>query len=830
MSSSMTPELYEGKRNELVTLLDEVLGLLDNIPVLPANRDKVRDELERTRRRVFENQFTVALMAHFQGGKSTTFNALCDGMEISPRGTQIKTSATVISAQNTIDDNEVGTAEVVWRSERELVLVFGELLFPYLRREHPERFGSCIDIDQLAGIVDFTRDIGALKAALGKEWEQYRRSPADYPSESLDALRIGSIICQYVASGEIRELRQNEHFRIEDIGELVRFPKDWEIRWGDGDAGVFSGRECAFSFIREVRCKVRSENLARTGSVIVDCPGLFASRYDTLVARDILSRVDAVWFLCGGKALGESDLGMLREVVKTRADKPFFTINMSGTTRSNIAVNIRPADIAYLRQQAGLQIEEDEFHLYHALLALCSAQGEKLLSGRLDSHSEAAVKDMYERLNDSVPESVEAAWAETVEDQFNALKIPERKGFPGLDRKGVDMVRSASGITEIVSAIEREVIRRKAGAILVRNGAGRIERELRGFEGELKAVEHDAALTASQAKSEYEKAEKALNEFHAFVHDEMKKSHFFDNFIDTELAKDYREKVLVAAVDGAAKKAGTEVANMKKRWVFLGPKEDDVKTALLRHYRDEVEALTMLWHSETQSGKNKLFAHLLQDKLDELGKKIRERWNQLTENVVRLQGLPEPDLSDIIKISPESIDDVQGSKTAADRKDVLLLSGQFLTGAAIGFLLGGPLGVGVAIVAGAVIQALFVKTPEQIRDDTINLVRKNYNKALEENQLEQIERLASQLSHYRNHCVANLNALLGEQSTQLESMRARALADLERKEFNRATAADMCKEIRTNKIEPVRLRLGKFLQSLVEYMPGEFEEVDCERT
>ena len=76
---TMTPEVYENKRNELIALLGEV------IKDAPAIEGKTRDELDATIDRLKRNSFEIVLVGEFQGGKSTTFNAMC-GREISPMG------------------------------------------------------------------------------------------------------------------------------------------------------------------------------------------------------------------------------------------------------------------------------------------------------------------------------------------------------------------------------------------------------------------------------------------------------------------------------------------------------------------------------------------------------------------------------------------------------------------------------------------------------------------------------------------------------------------------------------------------------------------------
>lgn len=823
MTLHMTPEVYEQKRNELVELLDEVITLVGDIPVLQPNRDKTLDELRRTRRRVFENQFTIALMARFQGGKSTTFNALCDGMEISPRGTNIKTSATVITAQNTVDEAEAGTAEIVWRSDRELALVFADLVLPHLRQKAPERFRDCATADAAAGVVDFKVDQDMLLTALVLEWGLWRKDKASYTSERLDALRIGSIICEYIFSDGITSLKAKEDYRVSDIGPLVRFPDEWEKRFAAGDAKAFGARECCFAFIREVRCKVRSRNLARTGSVVIDCPGLFASRYDTLVARDILARADAVWFLCGGRALSESELAMIREAARIRADKPFFTINMMETTRNNIVRNIRPADAAAIRQHVGIELEDEELLLYQALLALCAVQGEKLLTGGIDPHTGEAIRDMYHRLTDEEPESVEFAWTETVQDQLNSLKVQERDSFTGLNDNGVAISRTVSGLDGIVAAVEGHVIQKKAEAILVGNGAGRVEKELRQFEGELKAVEEDAILTARQAEEEYDKAEGKLTAFHAFSRDQMDKLGLLHETIDKYLAKNFWDDVFLAAVDAASHKAAAQIVELPKRWLILGPSREEVKTIVLESFASEAEVLGQQWQSYLQAGKNEQFNYHLHDKISFLNALMQKEWDVVTHDATRLQSLPEPHVSPVLEFSTDTLQNVGSVKNAAFRKDLLFMTGGVILGAALGFFLGGPLGVAIAICGDAIIGFFKAKSAEAVAAEvftgTVMEVASAYKTALDNERDKILAMLSKQLSQYRYHYVDSLNAIFNEQTRQLSAMRQEALASFKQKESDRTAKAEMCHTVRITKIKPTREKLRAFLHSLTGTLP-----------
>ena len=98
VSTANKAKWYEIRRNELLELIEKTSSL--------QIQEKYAKELAEVKKKCLENQFEIVLIGEFQGGKSTTFNALCDGRDLSPRGLGgggIKTSAAIISAQNISD-------------------------------------------------------------------------------------------------------------------------------------------------------------------------------------------------------------------------------------------------------------------------------------------------------------------------------------------------------------------------------------------------------------------------------------------------------------------------------------------------------------------------------------------------------------------------------------------------------------------------------------------------------------------------------------------------------------------------------------------------------
>ena len=194
----MNPKLYEEKRNELVGLIDKTLAIQD----LPASACA---PLEAIRKKVFENQFEITLVAAFGGGKTTTLNALCDGREIGPRGFGIKTSGCLVSVQNIADPAASEGAEVTWRTKRQLVLGFADLLKRPLAEKAPERFkvASAQKRDptpqEIAEELDLDceKDMALVRALLEEEWNVYGGGKEKYSGDDLDLLRTASLTLHF---------------------------------------------------------------------------------------------------------------------------------------------------------------------------------------------------------------------------------------------------------------------------------------------------------------------------------------------------------------------------------------------------------------------------------------------------------------------------------------------------------------------------------------------------------------------------------------------------------------------------------------------------------
>lgn len=516
MKSENTAKWYESRRNDLLALLNEATGL-----ALP---EKYAEELRQTVRKCQEDAFEIALVGEFQGGKSTTFNALCDGRDISPRGQGIKTSAAVISAQNIAgDETKNGLsewAEVSFKTPAAIALGISTILrrplsssdaFRELHNDlSDEEFSMAIaNDDTFSSLVDLDNPVHRkiLLQATDSLWEQWKRDKGSFSDDDLDQLRIATLQLRFYGTPDEKAMEKATVLPIDRFQKMVAFPKDWMVRWVEGGDAPFSLDEIAFVFVHSVLVRIHSENLRRLGCRITDCPGLFANAYDTSVARRTILNADAVWYLINGeKQIGQSDLKIIRTVAAMGLlGKIEMTCNLKGPHEQKIA-EIIPATKAAL-VNAGHSVEVVP---YNARLAFLAEQGKLLL------HSPALFSAL-DRSNMAVDAKREGEptemWTRMVRRIGTSIEVDDVETVEGLTEDTVSTVRRESRLDEILSRLETDIIPQKAKSILVDRGSARAANALSAYEGVLKSTEDAALSEEAKWRAEVDAARKQLADF-----------------------------------------------------------------------------------------------------------------------------------------------------------------------------------------------------------------------------------------------------------------------------------------------------------------------------
>ena len=280
---------------------------------------------------------------------------------------------------------------------------------------------------------------------------------------------------------------------MDNIAELICFPERYHRKWIGEKKSPYNAKECAFVFIRQVHCFIQSENLKRTGSVLVDCPGLFASAYDTSVAFEILENADVVWYILNGEEAGEEALKALKSISAAKPDNVFLSVNLSRNNFGYVQREILPSYVQTLGDAMGRRLNPSDFHVYHALLGLTALQASRIKSGSLDAHSRNEIMRIAEGRQNDVT-TIEGALEETAYNSLmSAYGLTLRQAVQidlfSENGEGVATCLEKSGVEEIVSTVENEVVAKKAKSILIDNGAKKAVELIHAVESDFKVAE-----------------------------------------------------------------------------------------------------------------------------------------------------------------------------------------------------------------------------------------------------------------------------------------------------------------------------------------------------
>jgi actin-like ATPase involved in cell morphogenesis len=802
-NTTMNPELYEIQRNNLLSLMDEAL----RIPQLPV------DQVERislAKRKALENQFVVALVGEFQGGKSTTFNALCDGREVSPRGIGLKTSACVMAAMNISVEKESERAEFEWKTEKELLLSFIELIENRIRTKHSERF-SMAKAPNICEAIDLGSDLdrNLLKGMLLEEWTLWKSNKGGYSEDRLDQLQIGSLVMKYIGTTEYEQLRSQKEFSIADAGRLVTFPRDWYKRWNEGSS-QFQMHDCAFAFIARVTFRIRSKNLARTGSVILDCPGLFASAWDTTVARTAMFSADAIWYLFNGsKELTDGDVKALRMIKQNGWEKKlFFSMNLRDRSLQIIKERISPANVEKLTN-LGFNISTDSLNLYDAFLALRASQGTGLLNKSLDEHTIECLKVEAQTLEVTGTEPA-AIWEETVRQQLLTLKPPTRQQFQGLDLPSIAVIRGISNLDDMLFKIEQTMISGKARSILIDQGSEYATQSLKAFEGFLQLRETAAEESKEHFQRKLDDANQKTDAFFALCRDELEPLN--NNVIESALYNDLIERALNPAFDEVSEIASSEIYASLKWMDALFNKEklsNDAGAIVKKNIDEIVPPRTTNWLSELIDGNNEIYNNSIITPSQRILRRISEEWNEVVK-----------DNKDILlfqNIETQKNLDINKALGAGEIQLNQDLDISFESFQAIGLYLAGYIANVVLASAshpimGIIILAISLIAHGEVEKRIVAKIKSSIAESLRTAVGGEIkEKLLPVLAKFRTSVRNQIEAgTINVISSELERRKGATKSDFEKSQAQRETIASECRGLREGTIAPLRKRIESF--------------------
>ena len=528
---NMNSKIYVQKRDELVYIIDETIKI-DELSEIDVR------ELKSIKKKCQENQFNIVLIGEFQGGKSTTFNAFCDGREISPRGFGIKTSACRISATNIYDPTEREFAHISWKTDQELLKNINNLLTKHIERKQLEL--KEVDYRELYEILDLNNEkhCSLIEKAIEDE---LNANKGGNQTEEYDLCIIAQIILKYHKSEELKKIQQENIFRIEDVSKYVTFPENLYECSNNKFEGC-SVSDFMFAFIANVECYIHSENLQRIGCTIVDCPGLFVSAWDTEVAFDALKKADAVIYLLGGEK--EMSLGDERALSTIRT----FNSN-SITSKMFVAMNTRKGKKATEQiinknriKLAKLGFNNIEIHEFNSQLMFLSAFANLFIQNKQDVLSEKRFISIQAN-NDIEGNNIQTIWAKSVNRCYNGLAICKEDGEDlRVNQMSVDNVKDAlkhSVAPVFFGKIENFVVNKKAYSILVESGANNIVKSLNEVSAKLRKQEEDSLKTIEECEAEFQRSQKVYSDLQKEILDIIEEENFEESIVNPIASKGY---------------------------------------------------------------------------------------------------------------------------------------------------------------------------------------------------------------------------------------------------------------------------------------------------
>ena len=505
---------------------DELKQLATEATQLQGLDERTRSKLNALCERVFKDEFKIVLISPFQGGKSTIFDALCGGEEYSPTGIGLKTSACVCEGHYLSDGNPF--AKIEWRSDTELLLGFIDLLLPNLREVDSVRFPQNLDPVSAAAIIDLSKaqDRRLLSEAVERLTGEYQARRSDFSMDDADRLGIAHLTLKHYQTAQEHPARIESDRSPNEISAWIHFPE----RWGSPSiVGDYPLEKVLFLFIRKVEFWLPVPELKELGAVVVDCPGLNASFYDTMVTTRCIQEATAILCLLGtsGRALAASELEAVRGFSHYGLSKEngvFFGFNAKGVSEQAARHILEAHDIGKLKE-VGVSIPGDTVPIFNALLALRCKQiarvndeESSLSATTCDAVVKKARKQLSPKLLDKHQENsalLRTFLTKDCRDRFNDFTGGDDLVVDG-ETFGPEHVVRAEKASKWHSTIEQAslyVIERKGRGLLVDRGTAVLSAALAEFEATLEDQERMARLAEDEMAMEKARAKAAVAEF-----------------------------------------------------------------------------------------------------------------------------------------------------------------------------------------------------------------------------------------------------------------------------------------------------------------------------
>lgn len=646
-SIHMNASNYVNYKNQLVQYSEKALEIKDLLK-------KDRTEIERTKNKVETEQFCVTLIGEYQGGKSTTFDVLCGGREISPRGNNMKTSACRIRVTN-VPDNVSEYAEVKWKSDCQLIQTIKDIL-TYI---DPEDLGFKPNATETFSYESYVqlgdqKHIKLIQDAISK-------AKNDNPNEAMkDILIVAQFIVEFY-NRTINLRKKVSGYTLSEVLPIMVFPKNMHERIisGNNSLSDFTDTEALFAFVETVDCYIHSKELRKLGCSVIDCPGLFASNYDTSIATLTIAESDAVLYLLSGeKMMGQGDVKAISEIYGSKKNvnpqydgkDVFFAVNQR---KSDEETSFIGHDLSNINE---IGFKKSELPLYNALLAYYAQIGLNYVCNTLDEQTKNGF--MASGRGRNLP--FEQKWVKEANLILNSLWLDDQYKVTQLDKISCETLMSISNFQGVFSSIEDYIVKNKAYSILVDNGANKILEALLRTEKALLEKEQNLLKTVEERQAAYEHARQVLNRF------VKEATYLINRFITDETVKSYASKMYAHIIQNndlvnkiafeSTKQLVTYIRNTSTKWNALCSKigskdskrqhKDKLKNAIQgiveNVFNEALKPPMNLYVINLLSGKEQYFNKIYYEAVNNLRKELNEKWNIATTEAPLLNNIPAP--------------------------------------------------------------------------------------------------------------------------------------------------------------------------------------------
>lgn len=489
--SSIELEQYNKHRSALIDLCTRAGAVLKEA----SSEQKRTEQYETPEEQLRSDAYTLVLIGEFQSGKSTLFNYLCDGRELSPVGPNgggVRTSGCKVTA-HPLEEGAEERAEVQWRSKEQLLSALGGLLTVYFENPTSTSYLTEKEID-----LDKPEDRAKLA---NYAWQEWRENKSTIKDEARELLRFTLIVCKFYDRFAERCRNGKTACSLDDAVRLTSYPQDWCARWlevekfEDESLSAFSEDLVNFAFCGGVEYFLDSGILRDLGCSIIDCPGLFISKWDSEIAERCIKDANAILYMfAGSKALTEGDLGVLNHIeLKGGKHKIIFGANLRVPRDQwdNILTNaIKPT-------LASKGYANPVVHNFHSALALRSRELMLEEYGELSSISTNAIQhdiSMGSKKEMSVNKYLRRLLNRYISNLTEDYELEDY----GNDWNKLD---EESGVPAFIKEANKFVVKNRATSILVRQGTNKISESLQQAIADLSSKIHLLQANVEDAKA-----------------------------------------------------------------------------------------------------------------------------------------------------------------------------------------------------------------------------------------------------------------------------------------------------------------------------------------